>query len=77
MEPPRPADPAPMPWERPQATPVEQPRSTIISAEPVLTDQPLTDAPAVAWTPPLPPAAVPGAEGLVFAGVGPRLVAWF
>ena len=76
-EPPRPAEPAPMPWERPQATPVEQPRSTIISAEPVLTDQPAGDAPEVAWTPPPPPAAVPGAEGLVFAGVGPRLVAWF
>lgn len=73
----RPAEPAPMPWERPQTPPPEQPRSTIISAEPVLTDQSAAGGPEVAWTPPTPPAAVPGAAGLVFAGVGPRLVAWF
>jgi uncharacterized RDD family membrane protein YckC len=77
IEPPRPAEPAPMPWERPQAAPAEQPRSTIISAEPVLTDQPAAGGPEVAWSPPPPPTTVPGAEGLVFAGVGPRLVAWF
>ena len=76
IEPPRTTEPAPMPWERPQA-PAEPPRSTIISAEPVLTDQPTVDGPEVAWTPPAPPTAVPGAEGLVYAGVGPRLVAWF
>ena len=76
IEPPKPAEPVPMPWER-QAAPAEQPRSTIISAEPVLTDQPAAGGPEVAWTPPAPPAPVPGAEGLVFAGVGPRLVAWF
>jgi uncharacterized RDD family membrane protein YckC len=66
-----------MPWERQQTPSPEQPRSTIISADPVLTDQPAAGAPEVAWTPPAPPAAVPGAEGLVFAGVGARLVAWF
>ena len=77
IEPPTPTQPAPMPWERPQATPAEQPRSTIISAEPVLTDQPAAGGPEVAWTPPAPPTAVPGSAGLVYAGVGPRLVAWF
>jgi uncharacterized RDD family membrane protein YckC len=70
-------EPAPLPWERPQELPPEQPRSTIISADPVLADQPANGSPEVAWTPPAPPAAVPGAEGLVFASVGARLVAWF
>jgi uncharacterized RDD family membrane protein YckC len=77
VEPSKPTEPAPMPWERPQATAAEPPRSTIISADPVLSDQPTAGGPEVAWTPPAPPTAVPGAEGLVFSGVGPRLVAWF
>lgn len=80
IEPPGPAEPAPMPWERPQPAPAEQPRSTIISAEPVLTDQPAAgDAPEVAWTPP-PPSnverGVPGAAGFVFASTPRRFVAW-
>jgi uncharacterized RDD family membrane protein YckC len=80
VEPPRPAEPAPMPWERPEAAPAEQPRSTIISAEPVLTDQPAAgDAPAVAWAAP-PPSnverGVPGAAGFVFASTPRRFVAW-
>jgi uncharacterized RDD family membrane protein YckC len=79
-EPSPPAEPAPMPWERSQAAPAEQPRSTIISAEPVLTDQPTAgDAPEVAWAAP-PPSnqerGVPGASGLVFASTPRRFVAW-
>ena len=77
IDPATPREPAPMRWERPPATPAEPPRSTIISADPVLSDQPTAGGPEVAWTPPAPPTAVPGAEGLVFSGVGPRLVAWF
>jgi len=78
IEPPRPAEPTPMPWERPQAGPAEQPRSTIISAEPVLTDQPAAgDAPEVAWTPPsTQERGVPGAAGFVFADTSRRFVAW-
>ena len=76
---PAPTQPAPMPWERPQTPPPAQPRSTIISAEPVLTDQPGATAPEVAWAPP-PPATqerpVPGAPGFVFASTSRRFVAW-
>jgi uncharacterized RDD family membrane protein YckC len=80
IEPPTPAEPAPMPWERSEAAPADQPRSTIISAEPVLTDQPAAaDGPEVAWSPP-PPSnverGVPGAAGFVFAGTPRRFVAW-
>lgn len=78
-EPPRRAEPAQMPWERPPATPAEQPRSTIISAEPVLSDQPAAGAPEVAWAAP-PPSnverGVPGAAGFVFASTPRRFVAW-
>jgi uncharacterized RDD family membrane protein YckC len=71
-----PAAPAPMPWEQPAP---EQPRSTIISAEPVLTEQPGTPGPEVAWAAPPPPSQgreVPGAPGFVFAGTPRRFVAW-
>ena len=72
---PPPAAPAPMPWEQPA---LEQPRSTIISAEPVLTEQPGTPAPEVAWAPP--PTSgereVPGAPGFAFASTARRFVAW-
>ena len=75
----QPAPPAPMPWERPQTPPPEQPRSTIISAEPVLTEQPGTPGPEVAWAAPPPPSQgreVPGAPGFAFASTPRRLVAW-
>jgi uncharacterized RDD family membrane protein YckC len=53
--------------------------STIISAAPVLTDQPSAPAPEVSWAPP-PPATqgrpVPGAAGFVFASTSRRFVAW-
>ena len=71
--------PAPMPWERPQTPPPEQPRSTIISAEPVLTDQPGPPAPEVAWAAPPPRSRerqVPGAPGFVFASTSRRFAAW-
>jgi uncharacterized RDD family membrane protein YckC len=75
---PPPAQPA-LPWERPQTTPAEQPRSTIISADPVLGNQPIPGAPEVAWAAP-PPSnqdrAVPGAAGFVFADTSSRFVAW-
>jgi uncharacterized RDD family membrane protein YckC len=73
---PPPAAPAPLPWE--QSSP-EQPRSTIISAEPVLTEQPGTPGPEVAWAAPPPPSQgreVPGAPGFAFASTPRRLVAW-
>ena len=76
---PAPSRPAPMPWERPQTQPPDQPRSTIISAEPVLTGQPGAPAPEVAWAPPSPPTQerhVPGAPGFVFASTSRRFVAW-
>ena len=76
---PAPTQPAPMPWERPPTPPPEQPRSTIISAEPVLTDQPGATAPEVSWAPPPPVAQerpVPGAPGFVFASTSRRFVAW-
>ena len=75
-EQPPPTAPAPMPWEQPAG---EQPRSTIISAEPVLTEQPGTPGPEVAWAAPPPPSQgreVPGAPGFVFANTPRRLVAW-
>ena len=75
---PAPSQPAPMPWERPQTPPPAQPHSTIISAEPVLTDQPGAPGPEVAWAPP--PSTqernVPGAPGFVFASTSRRFVAW-
>jgi uncharacterized RDD family membrane protein YckC len=75
---PAPSQPAPMPWERPQSQPPAQPHSTIISAEPVLTDQPGAPGPEVSWAPP--PSTqernVPGAPGFVFAGTSRRFVAW-
>ena len=76
---PAPSRPAPMPWERPQTQPPDQPRSTIISAEPVLTGQPGAPGPEVAWAPPSPPTQerhVPGAPGFVFASTSRRFVAW-
>ena len=76
---PAPSRPAPMPWEQPQTEPFAQPRSTIISAEPVLTDQPGAPAPEVSWAPPPPPTQerlVPGASGFVFASTSRRFVAW-
>ena len=76
---PAPSRPAPMPWEQPQTAPPAQPRSTIISAEPVLTDQPGAPAPEVSWAPPPPPTQerlVPGATGFVFASTSRRFVAW-
>jgi uncharacterized RDD family membrane protein YckC len=76
---PSPAAPAPMPWEQPQTPPPEQPRSTIISAEPVLTEQPGTPGPEVAWAAPPPPSQgreVPGAPGFAFASTPRRFVAW-
>ena len=76
---PAPSRPAPMPWELPQTAPPAQPRSTIISAEPVLTDQPGAAAPEVAWAPPPPQIQerlVPGASGFVFASTSRRFVAW-
>ena len=78
VEPPSTA-PAPMPWEQPQTPPPEQPRSTIISAEPVLTEPAGTPGPEVAWAPPPPPTTgreVPGAPGFAFASTPRRLVAW-
>jgi len=77
-----------MPWEQPAAPPPTQStwpdpaaRSTIVTSEPVLGDQPAGARPAgpeVVWAPPSQSTgpAVPGAEGLVYAGVGSRLVAW-
>lgn len=79
--PPEPVQPAPMPWERPSAPP-DQPRSTIISAEPVLTDEPGEPGapkPEVSWAAPPPPAQgreVPGAPGFVFASTSRRFVAY-
>ena len=87
--PPDPAEPppapapqsAPMPWERP-ASPPDQPRSTIISAEPVLTDEPGevgAPKPEVSWAAPPPPAQgreVPGAAGFVFASTSRRFVGY-
>ena len=76
---PAPSRPAPMPWERPPTPPPAQPRSTIISAEPVLTDQPGASGPEVAWAPPPPSTQerhVPGAPGFVFASTSRRFVAW-
>ena len=78
-EPPRRAEPAPLPWERPQTPPPDEPRSTIISAEPVLTDEPGPPGPEVAWAAPPPPSQgreVPGAPGFVFANTPRRFVAW-
>jgi len=78
-EAPRRLEPAALPWERSQSPPAEQPRSTIITADPVLSDQPADGAPEVAWVAP-PPAnqerAVPGAAGFVFADTPSRFVAW-
>ena len=75
---PAPSQPAPMPWERPQTPPPAQPRSTIISAEPVLTDQPGVPGPEVSWAPPPPTQerSVPGASGFVFGSTPRRFVAW-
>ena len=76
---PPPSQPAPMPWERPASPAPDHPRSTIISAEPVLTDQPGAPGPEVAWAPPPPPSVgreVPGAPGFVFASTPRRFVAW-
>jgi uncharacterized RDD family membrane protein YckC len=72
-----PTAPAPMPWEHPPSQP-ESPRSTIITAEPVLTDQPGAPAPEVSWAPPPPIQGreVPGAPGFVFADTPRRFVAW-
>ena len=73
-----PTQPAPLPWERPQSPP-DQPRSTIISAEPVLTEQPGAPGPEVSWAPPPLPVQgreVPGAPGFVFADTPRRFVAW-
>ena len=77
-EAPRPPKPAALPWERSQSPPPEQPRSTIISADTVLTDRPSADAPVVAWAAPAPPRRereVPGAAGFVFASTSRRFVA--
>lgn len=76
---PPPAAPAPMPWEQPQTPSPQQPRSTIISAEPVLTEQAGTPGPEVAWAAPPPPTQgreVPGAPGFAFASTPRRFVAW-
>jgi uncharacterized RDD family membrane protein YckC len=76
--PPAPVQPAPMPWERPASAP-DQPRSTIISSEPVLSDQPGAPGPEVSWAPPPPPVQrreVPGAPGFVFASTSRRFVAY-
>ena len=77
-EAPRPQEPAALPWERTQTPLPEQPRSTIISADPVLTDEPSADAPVVAWAAPAAPRQerdVPGAPGFVFASTSRRFVA--
>jgi uncharacterized RDD family membrane protein YckC len=68
-----------MPWERP-GPPSNEPRSTIISATPLITDQPGVTQPEVAWAPPPPPTTgreVPGAAGFVFGSVLARFAAWF
>ena len=72
------AEPASLPWERAETRPPEQPRTTIISADPVLTDEPGAVAPVVAWAAPAPPRwerEVPGATGFVFASTSRRVVA--
>jgi len=75
------APPDPEPTPPPDAPPPEPPRSTIISADPAVSADPASaarPAPEVAWAPP--PRAnerpVPGAPGLVFAGIGQRFLAW-
>ena len=72
-----PTQPVPMPWERPQ-TPAGEPRSTIISAEP-LVSEPSAGQPEVPWAPAPPPGReveVPGAPGFVFASTLRRFTAW-
>lgn len=74
-----PSEGVPMPWERPQSPPPDQPRSTIISAEPLLTDRADATEPEVAWEAPppsRPEREVPGAPGFVFAGTPRRFVAF-
>jgi uncharacterized RDD family membrane protein YckC len=67
-------EPAPEP---PDATPPASPRSTIITAEPVLTDD--GPRPEVAWAAPPPPGqrGVPGAPGFVFASTVARFAAYW
>lgn len=75
---PPPGEPAALPWERSQTPPPEQQRSTIISSDPVLTDEPGAAAPVVAWAAPGPPRRereVPGAVGFVFASTSRRFAA--
>ena len=58
---------APMPWER------------VAAQEPVPEDKPNEATPAVSWVAPGLPRKrlVPGARGLIYAGVIPRTIAWF
>lgn len=73
-EPPEPQQPPPVP---PEPQPPE-PAPTIISADPVLSGgAPGSAGPEVSWAAPPSPAEVPGVPGLVFAGVGSRIVALF
>jgi uncharacterized RDD family membrane protein YckC len=66
------------PPEPPATEPEPEPKSTIISADPVLSaDTPGLPEPEVAWgAPPPSQVEVPGAPGLVFAGVATRFVAY-
>src|SRR5262245_20428422 len=70
--------PAPMPWERPPAESLEPNRSTIINAEPMVTE-PAAGAPEVAWAPPPSTPSgreIPGVPGFLFGSVPGRVVAW-
>jgi uncharacterized RDD family membrane protein YckC len=71
--------PPPDAWGRPpgDGTP-PPPTSSILSADPLLSGGAAGGpGPEVAWAAPPSPREVPGAPGLVFAGVGTRFVAFF
>ena len=61
-----------MSWQTPGGDPPAAPTSPILSANPAVD----ANAPVVRWQLPEPPAAAPGREGYVIAGVGGRIVAY-
>ena len=78
---PTPSTQAPTPdaWGRPpDGTTQPPPTSSILSADPLFAEGVAGGpGPEVAWAAPPSPREVPGAPGLVFAGVGTRFVAFF
>jgi uncharacterized RDD family membrane protein YckC len=70
--------PTPDAWGRPPGETQPPPTSTILSADPLFSGGAAgAPGPEVAWAAPPSAREVPGAPGLVFAGVGTRFVAFF